>query len=483
MGDVVLIMQSLANPNKYKLAEPGRYNADVFEAGSGITSNDALSIQKYLLSLITKLPESWSSNLTAEPVTQPTTQATTTQPTTQPTTQATTTTTQAPAAKTILKNSFDSSTESWAGRGNASVEISGDSYYSGKSLYVTGRSAEWNGAALTLGSDFKAGETYSFSAAVLQQSGKDAAIQLSLQQGDGDNATYTSIAKATCKNNEWTKLENTSFTIPENSGDMILYFETLQESGDLMNFYIDDVLAGTEGTKSSVVTGQGHVGEAPAVTTPGVQAGKKLCAISFDDGAVGNNSSDTSMRILNALIKNKMTATFFYVGNWTTTAGDNEEVKFAYKNGMEVANHSTSHPKLGSLGSQQVRSEWEQCNSKLKSIIGAEPSHIMRLPYLDGSGQVKSALYDVPLISCAIDTGDWNSASKDQIVNKIKQAAQDGSLEGAIVLCHETYATTAAAMEEVLPWLAQNGYQNVNISDMAKAHGKTLAGGQIHTRA
>jgi cell wall-associated NlpC family hydrolase len=145
MGDVVLIMQSLANPNKYKLSEPGLYNADVFEAGSGITSNDALSIQKYLLSLITKLPESWSNNLKAEPIEQPATQAPTTQPTTeattQPTTQATTTT-QAPVAKTLLKNSFDSSTESWAGRGNASVEISGDSYYSGKSLYVTGRSAE-----------------------------------------------------------------------------------------------------------------------------------------------------------------------------------------------------------------------------------------------------------------------------------------------------------------------------------------------------
>jgi peptidoglycan/xylan/chitin deacetylase (PgdA/CDA1 family) len=189
------------------------------------------------------------------------------------------------------------------------------------------------------------------------------------------------------------------------------------------------------------------------------------------------------MRILNALIKNNMTATFFYVGDWTTTNGDNEEVKYAYKNGMEVANHSKSHPSLGSLSSSEVRSQWEQCNSKLKSIIGTEPSHLMRLPYLDGGGQVKSALYDIPLTSCAIDTGDWNNASKDQIVNKIKQAAQDGSLEGAIVLCHETYATTAAAMEEVLPWLAQNGYQNVNISDMAKAHGKSLAGGQIHTRA
>ncbi|MCR4794143.1 MAG: glycoside hydrolase family 11 protein [Ruminococcus sp.] len=211
----------------------------------------------------------------------------------------------------------------------------------------------------------------------------------------------------------------------------------------------------------------------------GVQAGKKLCAISFDDGASATSRQDPAYRIMDALIKNNMTATFFYVGDWIKT---NEQVKFAYQNGMEVANHTKSHQSLGSLGSQQIRSEWEQCNSKLKGIIGAEPSHLMRLPYLDGGGQVKSALYDVPLISCAIDTQDWNNASKDQIVNTIKQAAQNGSLEGAIVLCHENYATTAAAMEEVLPWLAQNGYQNVNISDLAAAKGKTLAGGQIHTR-
>ena len=106
----------------------------------------------------------------------------------------------------------------------------------------------------------------------------------------------------------------------------------------------------------------------------------------------------------------------------------------------------------------------------------------MRLPYLESNGTVQSALYDIPLISCAIDTQDWNGASASQIVNTIKQAAQNGSLEGDIVLCHENYQATAQAMEEVLPWLAQNGYQNVNISDMAKAKGKTLAGGQVHTR-
>ena len=63
MGDAVIIMQSLANPNKYKLSDQGMYNADVYEAGGGITTNDAFTIQKYLLGLIKSLPESYSSSI------------------------------------------------------------------------------------------------------------------------------------------------------------------------------------------------------------------------------------------------------------------------------------------------------------------------------------------------------------------------------------------------------------------------------------
>ncbi|MCQ2468692.1 MAG: glycoside hydrolase family 9 protein [Ruminococcus sp.] len=66
MGDVVLIMQSQANPDKFGLngsdkshiTAQGNANADVYENGSGITNNDALSVQKYLLELIKSLPES-----------------------------------------------------------------------------------------------------------------------------------------------------------------------------------------------------------------------------------------------------------------------------------------------------------------------------------------------------------------------------------------------------------------------------------------
>ena len=63
MADVVLVMQSLANPDKYGLGgtdanaitEQGLSNADVDKTVRGLTSNDALFIQKYLLGLIKEL--------------------------------------------------------------------------------------------------------------------------------------------------------------------------------------------------------------------------------------------------------------------------------------------------------------------------------------------------------------------------------------------------------------------------------------------
>ena len=63
LADAILIMQSLANPDKYGLSgsaekhltEQGKANGDVDKDTQGLTSNDALKIQKYLLHSITEL--------------------------------------------------------------------------------------------------------------------------------------------------------------------------------------------------------------------------------------------------------------------------------------------------------------------------------------------------------------------------------------------------------------------------------------------
>jgi enterochelin esterase-like enzyme len=56
LSDAVFVMQSLSNPDTYKLSEQGSANADVYENGSGITNQDAATIQKYMLGLVDTLP-------------------------------------------------------------------------------------------------------------------------------------------------------------------------------------------------------------------------------------------------------------------------------------------------------------------------------------------------------------------------------------------------------------------------------------------
>ena len=63
LADAILIMQSLTNPDKYglkgsdtkHLTDQGKANGDVDKDTEGLTSNDALKIQKYLLHMITEL--------------------------------------------------------------------------------------------------------------------------------------------------------------------------------------------------------------------------------------------------------------------------------------------------------------------------------------------------------------------------------------------------------------------------------------------
>ena len=63
MSDVVLVMQALANPNKFAiggsdakaLTPQGEVNADVDKTSEGLTPSDALTIQKFLLGMIKSL--------------------------------------------------------------------------------------------------------------------------------------------------------------------------------------------------------------------------------------------------------------------------------------------------------------------------------------------------------------------------------------------------------------------------------------------
>ncbi|MBP0974421.1 MAG: endo-1,4-beta-xylanase [Oscillospiraceae bacterium] len=151
-----------------------------------------------------------------------------------------------------MDTDFDSSAGSFSGRGAASVEVSSKEAYSGsKSLYVTGRTAEWNGAGTPLSSRiYKPGETYSFSTNAMYTGGEDTdRFYLSLQYtGSDGEAHYDHIAEATVGKGQWVQLSNESYTLPADGTGFQLYVEMPDSTSD---FYMDDVVIAKSGISIS----------------------------------------------------------------------------------------------------------------------------------------------------------------------------------------------------------------------------------------
>ncbi|MBR5723275.1 MAG: 1,4-beta-xylanase, partial [Oscillospiraceae bacterium] len=106
--------------------------------------------------------------------------------------------------------------------------------------------------------------------------------------------------------------------------------------------------------------------------------------------------------------------------------------------------------------------------------------YLLRNPYLAQSANITGELSEVPMPNSGIDSEDWNGNSAQGIVSRIQQAAQQGRLDGQVVLMHENYDSTATAVEQLCPWLEQNGYAVVTVSEMFKFHNKQLKGGKVY---
>lgn len=207
-----------------------------------------------------------------------------------------------------------------------------------------------------------------------------------------------------------------------------------------------------------------------------IDSSKPTVAICFDDGPVGLGNT-SAQRIMDALTNSGFHSTFFYWGNRINGNNENEIVE-SYKRGFEIANHTFTHPYLTNLGPDGIMSEYNQCASILTRLTGLT-EFLVRPPYLATNDTVKSTL-PVPLINCGVDSGDWNNASVDDMVNKMKSGMANGTLNGQVVLMHETYDSTAQAMEILCPYMKENGWQIVTVSEMFKVNGKDLFAGNVY---
>ncbi len=215
-----------------------------------------------------------------------------------------------------------------------------------------------------------------------------------------------------------------------------------------------------------------------------IDLSKPMVALSFDDGPVGIASTDSSIRIQNAIADAGFHATFFYcIDLWgkKLNSTTEQEIIRAHELGFEVANHTYSHPDLSTLSATEIQSQINSCKTELTRLTG-RADFLIRPPYL-AVNQTVQANAGAPLITCAVDSQDWNNATAQQMINSLTQKMNDGTLDNAIVLMHETYAATAEAVEYMVPVLKANGWQVVTISEMFRANGKDMYDGQVYRSA
>lgn len=201
---------------------------------------------------------------------------------------------------------------------------------------------------------------------------------------------------------------------------------------------------------------------------------KPMVAFTFDDGPVGNKETDTSMVIQSALKKYGAHATFFYIGGQINTPEKEDEIKKAVENGFEVGNHSWGWGSLSAMKEDAIKDSIGKTNEKLSELTGCS-NFLFRAPNLSISAAMQGYI-KAPFINCATDSKDWDNATTEKIIENVKKA-QDGD----VVLMHETQKNTADAIEELLKYFTDEGWQIVSVSELFAVRNKELTTGKVYS--
>lgn len=191
----------------------------------------------------------------------------------------------------------------------------------------------------------------------------------------------------------------------------------------------------------------------------------KVVALSFDDGP---DPAYTST-VLSLLERSGARATFFVTGQHAELHPDLITQELA--TGMEVGNHTWSHPRLPTLDTSEVIAEVTDTNALLSSL-GAS-IHLFRAPYGEATPDQLRAISRIGMVSV-----HW-SIPLDHYVNGLGLSPADAARAlvadirpGDIVLAHDARdggigrEAAMTTLRLLLPALRDRGFQVTTVGDL-----------------
>lgn len=181
---------------------------------------------------------------------------------------------------------------------------------------------------------------------------------------------------------------------------------------------------------------------------------KKEIYITFDAGFENGNTE----KILDALKKHGVKATFFLVGNYFETQP--ELVKRMAEEGHTIGNHTYSHPDMSKISDiQSFQTELQKNEALYRDILGSEMPKLYRPPqgkFCEENLKMAQQLgYSTVFWSLAyVDWYTDDQPTPEQAFSKLLPRIHPG----AVVLLHSTSSTNAEILDELLTKWEETGY-------------------------
>lgn len=189
---------------------------------------------------------------------------------------------------------------------------------------------------------------------------------------------------------------------------------------------------------------------------------RKVIYLTFDAGYENGHTA----KILDALKKHDVKATFFLVGNYIKSCP--EMVNRMLEEGHTVANHTYSHPDMSAISSnEEFLKELTRLEEAFKEATGKEMAKFYRPPQGKFSRKnlqmAKDLGYKTFFWSLAyVDWYNDRQPTKEEAFKKLLGRIHPG----AIVLLHSTSKTNADIMDELISRWKEMGYSFSSLEEL-----------------
>ncbi len=210
--------------------------------------------------------------------------------------------------------------------------------------------------------------------------------------------------------------------------------------------------------------------EPTATPGPTHEPGKKVVAITFDDGP---HSKYTKL-IVDELEKYNASATFFVVGNRIVDKNGEVEqscadaIKYVVDNGNEVEIHAYTHQYYyNKCDDATYTNELERTAQIIEQYTGRAPKYMRPVGGSITTQRVKDCKYAVVIWNC--DSEDWKNKSKpgdQEQINKIVNNVMSTVKNRGIILMHEIYENSYLAFCEIIKQLYAQGYEVTSVTGL-----------------